>query len=582
MEVDASPQVTPDLTPSEKTNGLVGTHSSTNMLHVPVKEEVLQDSSYNIPPGNTYAFDGTPSMFNMPNQPEELPLDFSLSHKNIQSRGNFYSDDVISLCKSSYLKEDVPKGSQDNIPSEEYDSSQFVPNTQELQDSRSNDTPSKEWDGSHGTLAVSNTLRIPEEVPRGSPDSNLTEETNGFDGTLSMSSTIHQTKEVEHQSIGNLSELDIERSNVSSVDETEEARKHKCNLCDRRYKLKRDLVRHMKVHSEDNPFVCNICGLVYMYKSVLIQHIAKHSAEKKHKCTLCEERFFNDGDLQTHVQKKHPEVRPFQCDICKKYFKTKQNLKKHIKAHFEEKKYHCDVCGKKFRTTTNLKFHLRVHFKEVLRSNPLPPGEERNECEKILQDSLGLPLFPEKRFKCDMCGNAFTSRFNLKSHKMTHSGDFPYQCEICGKKFGHNSFLKRHLRIHTGDKPYKCNLCDRAYNCSNDLKSHSVVHTGEQPFKCDICQKTFSFKSSLKAHLKIHSGERNYKCDICSREFMCSYSMVLHKRTHSGERSYKCDTCDKAFFNTSNLNHHRRRVHGKKARSAKNNEERETSLPVDI
>lgn len=46
---------------------------------------------------------------------------------------------------------------------------------------------------------------------------------------------------------------------------------------------------------------------------------------------------------------------------------------------------------------------------------------------------------------------AYTHPMNLKIHKQEHSGAKPFQCEMCGRCFRTTNRLKTHKMSHTGD-----------------------------------------------------------------------------------------------------------------------------------
>ena len=54
-------------------------------------------------------------------------------------------------------------------------------------------------------------------------------------------------------------------------------------------------------------------------------------------------------------------------------------------------------------------------------------------------------------------------------------------CRYCQKAFGSDSALQIHLRSHTGERPYKCNICGNRFSTKGNLKVHFVRHKERYP-----------------------------------------------------------------------------------------------------
>ena len=82
----------------------------------------------------------------------------------------------------------------------------------------------------------------------------------------------------------------------------------------------------------------------------------------------------------------------------------------------------------------------------------------------------------KKQFQCDVCLKNLSTKFGLKIHKRTHTGEKPYSCELYGKRFAQSSNLNIHKGIHSEEKPYGCDLCEKRYLYSSCLKIHMKNH----------------------------------------------------------------------------------------------------------
>lgn len=148
-----------------------------------------------------------------------------------------------------------------------------------------------------------------------------------------------------------------------------------------------------------------------------------------------------------------------------------------------EKRYKCDICGKAFTESSTRRKHMLVHN-------------------------------PNKQFKCDMCDKAFSRKINLNVHIKTHyrqqgllaEGDVVQECPVCFKTITYN--FKQHMRNHERGKAYACKLCDARFHQSNSLRAHMSKHTGKKEYCCTVCLKEFSMSSNLTKHMRIHTGEK--------------------------------------------------------------------------
>ena len=102
---------------------------------------------------------------------------------------------------------------------------------------------------------------------------------------------------------------------------------------------------------------CNVCNKAFRSKSDLTKHMLVHSGVKPHECKTCGSRFTQKGSLVLHVKSVHQGLRQV-CSECKKTFSDKSNLSKHVKTvHKKEKSHECSVCNKTFAHKSSLNHH---------------------------------------------------------------------------------------------------------------------------------------------------------------------------------------------------------------------------------
>ncbi|XP_033110993.1 sal-like protein 3 [Anneissia japonica] len=67
-------------------------------------------------------------------------------------------------------------------------------------------------------------------------------------------------------------------------------------------------------------------------------------------------------------------------------------------------------------------------------------------------------------------------------HKFTSDDPFfRHKCHWCHKVFGSDSALQIHVRSHTGERPFKCNICGNRFTTKGNLKVHFQRHKVRYP-----------------------------------------------------------------------------------------------------
>ena len=107
-----------------------------------------------------------------------------------------------------------------------------------------------------------------------------------------------------------------------------------CKNCNKSYKNKRDLNRHLLSHSDARPHECKLCEKSFKLGHHLKNHLATHSNEKTYtyKCEKCERYFAKEVYLRNHVM-THTGEKPYQCTYCKRSFTWEKSLKNHLLTH---------------------------------------------------------------------------------------------------------------------------------------------------------------------------------------------------------------------------------------------------------
>ncbi|XP_041058142.1 POZ-, AT hook-, and zinc finger-containing protein 1 isoform X2 [Carcharodon carcharias] len=211
--------------------------------------------------------------------------------------------------------------------------------------------------------------------------------------------------------------------------------------------------------------------------------------------------------------------------------------------------YPCSFCGKVFKNANRLLLHEAQHT-----GLNMELGSGENQIpglgDGLLASSSGLDL-PRKRGRmrknvaCELCGKAFRDVYHLNRHKLSHSGEKPFECPICHQRFKRKDRMTYHIRSHDGavGKPYICISCGKGFSRPDHLNGHiKQVHTAERPFKCQTCEASFATKDRLRSHLTCH--EEKVPCQVCGKYLRAAY-MTDHVKKHNEGPNNICNICNK-------------------------------------
>ncbi|XP_055021169.1 gastrula zinc finger protein XlCGF57.1-like [Boleophthalmus pectinirostris] len=136
--------------------------------------------------------------------------------------------------------------------------------------------------------------------------------------------------------------------------------KHQCHFCEKKFRDKHNLKRHITVHTGEKPFSCTVCGRCFSQKETLRQHMGLHSRSKT------EPRIRRGGSPRTAPAAQDPAASPsksapFSCPVCARCFTRPFSLQSHMVTHTGEKPFLCLQCNMRFNRKSNLKRHAKTH-----------------------------------------------------------------------------------------------------------------------------------------------------------------------------------------------------------------------------
>jgi len=294
------------------------------------------------------------------------------------------------------------------------------------------------------------------------------------------------------------------------------------------------------------------------------------SGERSFKCAMCPMTFKRASDASNH-RRVHNVSQLIKCKSCSREFMKKSEFTKHMKRHAEGRQYPCSVCKFCFYDRQHLKKHLMDQHNIDIETGQLATGVKKRNTNPVWNKRKICPICGKslahesfqahldlhtntKRYKCDICGAAFTQRGGLFEHKKrqhTLVKDFP--CELCNRQFIRYSALKNHMishEKHNKNVGFFCKICGKRLLRKWSYAEHMILHTGKKEFTCPHCGKGFYTSRVLKAHInKNHSNDpMEFKCQKCNKSFDKQTKLARHMHVHlKSVKAFPCEICNEVL-----------------------------------
>lgn len=278
-------------------------------------------------------------------------------------------------------------------------------------------------------------------------------------------------------------EDDEDNEEIDDSNETLSAKQvlFKCSQCQKTFKRKNGLIKHMEVHSGLNLYRCQECNKYFTQFEFLLKHMQNvHKKEKPYhesvikkkqfQCYFCEKAFDLVSALMRH-EALHKGEEPFKCNKCQLSFPQKSDWSEHMRTnHIPGISYNCEDCPETFIKKMDLLRHMCDHRNKSADNAPVAGAAGRSRKKPTNEQ-------PKKDFKCCKCGEVFISKYQLQEHLEVHAGIRPFQCTECKKAFKRKVDLKNHTSTY-----------------------HSIKNKKKITCKCHLCGSSFSYSSSLSRH----------------------------------------------------------------------------------
>jgi uncharacterized Zn-finger protein len=153
-------------------------------------------------------------------------------------------------------------------------------------------------------------------------------------------------------------------------------------------------------------FICNQCNRVFKRKYSLNRHIKSiHLKQKDFQCE-CGKQFISKDQLARHKISKHSLERPYKCERgCDKAYTTKMARNYHYRSFHENRRFSCTFlgCAREFSSLKNLRNHCNKPHELTMQrlKEKLKKKEEKIQKLKKRLDKL-QKQFNEKEALSDV------------------------------------------------------------------------------------------------------------------------------------------------------------------------------------
>ncbi|CAJ1061597.1 zinc finger protein 91 isoform X1 [Xyrichtys novacula] len=327
---------------------------------------------------------------------------------------------------------------------------------------------------------------------------------------------------------------------------------------------------------------CPVCGRKFRHKGIMALHMRKHE-NGNHKCELCNRSFRLFSSLLRHQvvhsdQLLPPPVKSFQyqveqlkkntysCPDCGKLFSQAKALQFHMKSHGYEtchspssprssvslEDLQCATCLAHFNSKASLRAHQKLCIKRDREAVDCKIEPSESDVTKLPNCSMGFSTqqtvgqITDREVKHEMNSEEQQTRNetgvgNLKHLKTTN---LKYKCKKCDRSFSVVGALNFHKRIHA--ESYKPVVKSKL---SMMLKKSKQEDSTKGPFHCPECGRRFMSNSALGSHKRWHKEKKLSRSSPKDDDLKS-----IGTKTEGGP--FHCSKCGKQFFNHCVLQRH--------------------------
>ncbi|XP_070692005.1 zinc finger protein 91 isoform X1 [Pempheris klunzingeri] len=325
---------------------------------------------------------------------------------------------------------------------------------------------------------------------------------------------------------------------------------------------------------------CPVCGRKFRHKGIMALHMRKHE-NGNHKCELCNRSFRLFSSLLrhqvVHSDQLPPPIKSFQhqveqlkkntysCPDCGKLFSRAKALQFHMKSHGYETGHspssprstvtledlQCATCRAHFNNKASLRAHQKLCIKRDSQADCKTEFSENSAPQKLHRDVMDVSkresseqITVKTEIKDEMDSGEIENQTAAGNSENPSATDLKYKCTKCDRSFSVIGALNFHKRVHAeGYKPVE------KLAISIRLKKSKQEESSKGLFHCTECGRRFRSNSALGSHKRWHK-DKKWSRSLLKDDDLKS---VGHKAEGG---PFQCHKCGKQFFNHCVLQRH--------------------------